>query len=171
MAFVCSQRLSYVSIAMRSSGIVSLGLRTYCVQSESKLCYDRQSVGQSVLVSSPIWGPRSDFYYRQTAAGLLMLDALSDEMTDLTLSPAQPFWGPSPAGLMTIVSHSSFPQPGGPGPRIYNPQALGSFSVATFYSQCYGGGIPTRLHSGIMFSHHSSVNNYNMFRPLLAIVR
>jgi hypothetical protein len=32
----------------------------------------RQSVGQSVLVSSPIWGPRPDFDCCQTVVGLLM---------------------------------------------------------------------------------------------------
>jgi hypothetical protein len=32
-------------------------------KSKSKLCYDRQSVGQSVLVPSPILGPRLDFCY------------------------------------------------------------------------------------------------------------
>jgi hypothetical protein len=41
-------------------------------QSKSKSHYDRLSVGQSVLVSSPIWGPRSDFYYCQTFAVLWM---------------------------------------------------------------------------------------------------
>jgi hypothetical protein len=39
---------------------------------EQKLCYDRRSVGQSVLVSGCIWGPRPDFYYCQTVAGLLI---------------------------------------------------------------------------------------------------
>jgi hypothetical protein len=29
--------------------------------SESKLCYNQRSVGQSVFVSSPMWGPKSDF--------------------------------------------------------------------------------------------------------------
>jgi hypothetical protein len=46
------------------------------------------------------------------------------------------------------------PQPGGPDPRIYIPQgqggprALGSFSVASYDSQGYGGGILSRLHKG-----------------------
>jgi hypothetical protein len=37
-----------------------------------KLCYDRRSVGQSVLCQALIWELRPDFYYRQTIAGLLM---------------------------------------------------------------------------------------------------
>jgi hypothetical protein len=30
-----------------------------------ELCYERRSVGQSILVSSAIWGPRPDFCYCQ----------------------------------------------------------------------------------------------------------
>lgn len=44
-------------------------------QSKSKWCYDQQSVGQSVLVSSPIWGPRPDCCYHWIVAGLLMWGA------------------------------------------------------------------------------------------------
>jgi hypothetical protein len=36
------------------------------LKSKTELYYDRQSVGQSVLVSSCIWGLRPDFYYCQT---------------------------------------------------------------------------------------------------------
>jgi hypothetical protein len=45
------------------------------------------------------------------------------------------------------VSDSRLPQPVGQGPRIYIPQALGSFFVASYDSQGYGGGIRPRLHS------------------------
>jgi hypothetical protein len=47
--------------------------------------------GQSASLSSnkaPIWGLRPDFYYCQTAAGLLMWDALSDERTGLSFKIA-----------------------------------------------------------------------------------
>jgi hypothetical protein len=37
-------------------------------KSKSKSRYDRQSVCQSVLVSSPIWGPTPDFCHSQTVA-------------------------------------------------------------------------------------------------------
>jgi hypothetical protein len=43
------------------------------------VCYDRRSVGQSVLASSTHLGPKTRFYYCQTVAGLLMWSALSDE--------------------------------------------------------------------------------------------
>jgi hypothetical protein len=35
---------------------------------------------------APIWGLRPDLYYRQTAAGLLMCGALSDERTGLSFA-------------------------------------------------------------------------------------
>jgi hypothetical protein len=52
--------------------------------SESKSHYDRRSAGQTVLVSSQIWGPRPDFCYYQTVAVLSMWGALSDERTDVS---------------------------------------------------------------------------------------
>jgi hypothetical protein len=72
---------------------------------KSKLRYDRRSVGQYVLVSSDIWGPRPDIYYCQRAAGLFMWGVLSEEKTGLPysccwLSAAQSFLGPSPEGLI-----------------------------------------------------------------------
>jgi hypothetical protein len=43
-----------------------------------------RSVGQSILVSSPVWGLRPDFCYCQTFAVLLMWGALFDERTGLS---------------------------------------------------------------------------------------
>jgi hypothetical protein len=54
--------------------------------SKSNLCYDQRLVGRSILVSSPIWGPKSDFCYCQTVAGLLMWGALSDGRTGLSFT-------------------------------------------------------------------------------------
>jgi hypothetical protein len=51
------------------------------VNSESKLYYDRRSVGQSVFVFSIHPGPITRFYYCQTVAGLLMFGTLSDKRT------------------------------------------------------------------------------------------
>jgi hypothetical protein len=39
-----------------------LAPNSHSPKSKSKSCYDRRSVGQLVLVSSPIWGPRPDFF-------------------------------------------------------------------------------------------------------------
>jgi hypothetical protein len=74
-------------------------------------------------------------------------------------TPTQSFWDPILAGLMAIFFCLRFEIP----PtwrakfRIYIPrnrvtqlyiQALGSLFVASYDSQCYGGGIRTRLHTG-----------------------
>jgi hypothetical protein len=64
------------------------------------------------------------------------------------------FLGPNPAKLMTLFycSDSRLPQPGGPGPCIYIPQALDSLFVASYDSLGYGGAIRTRLHTGAWLS-------------------
>jgi hypothetical protein len=51
-------------------------------KSQSKLCYERRSVGQSV------WGLQPDIYYYETVAGLLRWGALSDERTGLPFTIA-----------------------------------------------------------------------------------
>jgi hypothetical protein len=48
---------------------------------ENKPFYDSRSVGQSVLESSPIWDPRSDYCCHQSVAILSVWGALSDEKT------------------------------------------------------------------------------------------
>jgi hypothetical protein len=58
------------------------------VKSKSKLYYDRQSVGQSFMVSDTHLRPATNFPpalldYFWTVAGLLMWGALSDEKSDL----------------------------------------------------------------------------------------
>jgi hypothetical protein len=55
-------------------------------RSKSKSRCDRRAVGQSVLATSPIWGPRPDFCYRQTLAGMSMWGALYDERTSLSFA-------------------------------------------------------------------------------------
>jgi hypothetical protein len=45
------------------------------------------------------------------------------------------------------VSDSRLPQPGGPGLRIYTPQALGSLFVVSYDSEGWGGSIQPRLHT------------------------
>jgi hypothetical protein len=90
---------------------------TYSTLWKSNLYYDRRSVGQSVLVSSPIWGPRPHFYYCQTVAGLLMWGAPPWREDGSVVynccwsSPVQSFSAPSPAGLMTIFYCLRFETP------------------------------------------------------------
>jgi hypothetical protein len=57
----------------------------YSSRQSQKLCYDRRSVGQSVLVSSPHLGLKTRFFCCLTVAGLLIWGTLSNERTDLFL--------------------------------------------------------------------------------------
>jgi hypothetical protein len=69
-----------------------LWLHCWFPKSKSKLCYDRRSFGQSVLVSRPICGPRPDFCYCETVAGLLTWGVFSHKKTGLLFTFAA---GPS----------------------------------------------------------------------------
>jgi hypothetical protein len=74
------------------------------IKSKSKLCYNRWSVGQSVLMSeAPIWGP--DFYCCKTVVGLLM--GVPSLMRGRSL-PVQSVLGPSSLGLTTIIYFLGF---------------------------------------------------------------
>jgi hypothetical protein len=54
-------------------------------ESESYVTTDSQSASLSCN-KAPIWGLRSDFYYCQTIAGLLVWGVLSDERTGLSFA-------------------------------------------------------------------------------------
>jgi hypothetical protein len=143
----------------RNSTKSSPGLKSQ----SSKLCYDRQSVGQSVLVSSTHLGLTTRFYYCQTIAGLLMWGALSDERTGLPFTNAA---GPRQRShswvrvgtrdhiLLSQIRDSPnlegqvpvFISPRNRVAQLY-PPALGSLFVASYDSQGYGGSIRTRLHA------------------------
>jgi hypothetical protein len=87
--------------------------------------------GQSASVSwnkAPTWGLRSDLYYCQRVASLLMWDALSDERTGL-----------------------SFKTAAGPRQRSHCLRIETSLFAATYVSQGYGGGIRPRLHMVLSF--------------------
>jgi hypothetical protein len=99
-------------------------------KSKSKSCYDRRSVGKSILVWSPICGIRPDFRYCQTAAGLLMWGALSEgsvvysccrprQRSHSRVRVARDSWP------YFTVSHSRLSESGGPGPRICDLQVQG----------------------------------------------
>jgi hypothetical protein len=91
-------------------------------KSETKLCYDRRSVG-----------PRPDFCYCQTVAGLLIWDAVSDERTGLSFTIAAGLRQHSHSRVRVprdswpyfTLSDSRLPQPGRPGSRICIPQEQG----------------------------------------------
>jgi hypothetical protein len=75
---------------------------------KSKLCYDRRSVGQSVLVSSIHLGRTTRYLLLSDSCGFvdvgrsLWLENGSAVYNCCWVSPAQSFVGPSPAVLVTI---------------------------------------------------------------------
>jgi hypothetical protein len=100
--------------------------------SQSYVTTDGQSASLSWCQAS-IWGPRPDFYYCQTVAGLLMWSVVSNERTDLLFIIAA---GPRQRSHSQVrvprdslphftVSDSRLPQSGGSDPRIYIPQEQG----------------------------------------------
>jgi hypothetical protein len=81
---------------------------------QSQLSYDWRSV---------IWGPVTNFSFLRNY--LIMGRPIWREDSCCCSSPTQFFSGPISAGLVTnfIASNLRLPQPGGPGSRIYLPQA------------------------------------------------
>jgi hypothetical protein len=81
------------------------------------LYYDRRSVGQSVLVSSPLLGRMTRFFNTARHLWVCWYGALSLTRGRVCLlqlllsSPAQSFSGPSPAGLMTTFYCLRFETP------------------------------------------------------------
>jgi hypothetical protein len=88
-------RITYISlcvfirrylIAARNNVNSSASTPTDSTKSQAKSHYDRQPVGQSVLVSSPIWGPRPEFCYCQPLAVLSMWAAILEESMGLSFT-------------------------------------------------------------------------------------
>jgi hypothetical protein len=131
---------------------------------QSYVTTDDQSASL-VFVSSPIWGPRPDFYYCQTVAGLLMWGALSDERRVCRLQLFLAFASAVTLGSESRGTHDHillsqildspnlegqvhvFISPRNRVAQLY-PQALGSFFVAFYDSKGYGGGIRPCLQTG-----------------------
>jgi hypothetical protein len=131
-------------------------------KSKSKLCYDRRSVGQSVLVSSTHLRPKIRFLLLSDSCGFpdvrrpLWREGGSVVYNYYWSSGAQSFSGSSPVGLRTIFYSLRFETPPtwrtrSPRNRAVQlyPQALGFLIVASYDLQGYGGGILIYLHEGI----------------------
>jgi hypothetical protein len=99
------------------------------LKTKPKLCYDRRSVGQSVLVSNPPSGAQ-DQIFLLSVAGLFMWGALSKNRTGLLFTINAGLRQRSHSRVRVprnswpycTVSHSRPLQPGGLGPCIYIPQ-------------------------------------------------
>jgi hypothetical protein len=133
-------------------------------KSKPELCYDRRSVGQSVFVSSTHLGRKARFLLLSDICefvdGLLWYEEGFVVYKCSWSSSVQSFLGPSPVWLMVIFYSPRFETPPnleGQVPvfisprnrvtRLY-PQTLSFFSVSSYDSQGYGGGIRTGLHTG-----------------------
>jgi hypothetical protein len=131
-------------------------------KSKSEFCYDRRSVGQSVLVSGPHLGPvtvsRLQVYWR----GALSLTRGRVCRLQLLLGFASAvIHGSESRGLITIfycLRFETLPNLEGQAPVFISPknklvrfcpQALGFLFVASYDSRGYGGGFRTHLHMGI----------------------
>jgi hypothetical protein len=88
--------------------------------------------GQSLLVSKSIWGPRSDFRYRQLRVCWCGMPSLTKRMGlsfTIATGPRQRSYSrvrdPQDSWPYFTVSNSRLLQPGGPGLRIYIPPGTG----------------------------------------------
>jgi hypothetical protein len=113
------------TIPIYSLALLALTGSRLHLKSESNLCYDRQPVGQCVLMSSPVWGPRTNFCYCQRVAGLLTWGALSGD-NFCWPSSEQSFWGNTFYCLRfetppTWRVRSPYLYPTGTGWRSYTP--------------------------------------------------
>jgi hypothetical protein len=132
---------------------------------KSKLYYDRRSVGQSLLVSSPHFGPNTGFFLLSGSCEFVDVgppfwrEDGSVVYSCCWSSPALSFLGPSPAELTTVFycQIQDTPNLQGQAPIFISPrnrvaqlypEPVGSLFVASNNWQGYGGGIRTRLHIG-----------------------
>jgi hypothetical protein len=108
-------RIIWLIINFLSSGLQRFSLTFQC--QKSKLCYNRLSVGQSVLASSIRLGPEARFLLLSGSCGFvdvgrpLWREDGSVVYNCCWSSPAQSFLGPSPAGLMAIFYCLRFKPP------------------------------------------------------------
>jgi hypothetical protein len=126
------------------------------VKSKSKLCYDRRSVGRSVLVSSTHLGPTTRFLLLSDSCGCVDVGrSLWRENGSAVYNRSHSWFRiPRDSWPYFAVSDSKFPQPEGQGPRIYIRQEQGGPVISPdtgfpfrhlLRPQGYGGGIRTLL--------------------------
>jgi hypothetical protein len=141
-------------------------------KSKFKLIYDRRSAGQSVLMSGTHLGPTTNFSFSLKffldSCGVVIFLAPSltrrrvcnllynsfwalPEQSLLGRSPqnSRPYFTVSSETPSTWRARSPYLYPPGTGWPRY-PRALGSHFVASYDSQGSGGGILTRLHTGLI---------------------
>jgi hypothetical protein len=150
------------SLSQAFTGSYLLLTATGQVQSQSESSV--MTVDQLASLSwcqTHMWGPRPDFCYCQTVAGLLMWGALWWEVGSFAIAadPCQHshsrVWVPQDSWPYFTVWNSRLPELGGPGPCIYIPQKWGGLVIPPdtgfpfhrlLWLEGLGGGIQTRLH-------------------------
>jgi hypothetical protein len=154
-------RIYFTATVFRGSSTRSLASEFQLPESRSKLCYDRRSVGQSLLVSGTHLWPKTKLLLLLlllSVVGLLTWGNISDESTGLSFTVAA---GPSQRSHSRIrvprvswpyftVSDSRLPNLEGQVLAFISrwnrvirllPQELGSRFVAFYDSQGYSGAI------------------------------
>jgi hypothetical protein len=120
LAFVkCTYRI--YSMLLKSLSFVLTNSES---NSKSVLCYDRRSVGQSILVSNPRLGPKNRFFVTESCEFVDMGRPIWREdglcvYSCCWSSPAQSFSGPSSTGVVTILYCLIFETP--PTWRVRSP--------------------------------------------------
>jgi hypothetical protein len=125
--------------------------------SKSKLCYDRRSVGQSILKQSTHLRFRTRFLLLPDSCRFVDVGALPWRVNGSVVykccwpSPAQSFSGPSPVGLATI---------------FYCLRFENSLFVASYDWQGWGEGIRPRIHTGSDYKRlsFSAINLWHRLR-------
>jgi hypothetical protein len=111
---------------------LQLRVSWFSTQSQSFVTTDGQSASLSSC-QAPIWGPRRDFLLLSDSCGCVDVGRPLGEKMGLSFTIAA---GPRQRSHSRVrvsrdswphftASDSRFPQPGGPGPRIYMPQEEG----------------------------------------------
>jgi hypothetical protein len=138
-----------------------------------KLYFNRQSVGQSVLVSGTHLGPVTNFFFqhgiffRQLWVCYFVVPSLTRgrvyNLLLLLVLASAALLGSKFRRTQDHILLSQFLrllQPGGPGPHIYIPRALGSLYVASYDSQGYGEDIQSNFHTGMKYEQRSCLFIY-----------
>jgi hypothetical protein len=118
------------------------------LNSNLMLSYDRRSVGQSVLVPGHHLGPATNSSFTSIQNTFRHLRSSSCGVPSLRRGPlcnllVQLLLGLASAVTLGSKSHTTRDQ------TLLSRFMLGSLSVASYVTQGYGGGILSRLHTGV----------------------
>jgi hypothetical protein len=140
-------------------------------ESKSELCYDRRSVGQSVLVLSTHLMLTTRFLLLSDSCGFVDVGCSHWQENGSAVynccwpSPAQSFLGPSPAGLVTIFYSLRFETP--PTWRARSSYLYPPRTGWPSYIPCYIAFAPTAQGTSIPLLHVLSLTRKRHVQELL----